>query len=167
MSISVEKRSFRVQYETGYKINNISLVKSYIVPKKIEVEKQIRKGFATKKTNEQFQSQISINNVILDPSYEDEKFYYFDFKLIREMLRDIIPTNEEENDLMRLEEMLTYNSLCAQNAYKELLKEGGKDIFNNTIFTNQDLQVKLITKCRNKFIDLEEEYYVSDVHKNK
>ena len=37
--------------------------------------------------------------------------------------------------------------------------------WNNTVFTNQDIEIKLVTKCRNKFIELEEEYYVSDIHK--
>jgi hypothetical protein len=82
------------------------------------------------------------------------------------MLRDIIPTNEEENEMSNLETMIAYNSLCAHNAYKNILNDKEcKNIFNNTIFTNQDIQIKLITKCRNKFIELEEEYYVSDIHK--
>jgi hypothetical protein len=166
MSIKAERRGFRVQLETGYKINNISLVKSYIVPKKVEVEKVLRKGFSSKKTTETFEVNLSINGVQISPSYEDEKYYYFDFHMIREMLRDVIPTNEEENEMVRLENMLAYNGLCAQNAYKNLLKEGGKKIFTDTIFTNQDLEVKLLTKCKNKFFELEEEYYTSDVHKN-
>jgi hypothetical protein len=160
--VETEKRAFRVQIETGFKINNISLVKCYIVPKKIEVMKK-----KNLKMKESYECKLSINNTIIEPSHEDEKFYYFDFKEIRNYLREIIPMDEHETNLSNLETMLTYNSLCAQNAYKELMKESNfKEIFNTTIFTNQDLEVKLITKCKNQFIDLEEEYYRSDVHQN-
>ena len=155
-----DRRSFRVQFETGYKINNISLVKSYIIPKKVEVDNGKIKG-----KKEIYDFKLSINGVIIEHSYEDEKFYYFDFKNIRDMLRDIIPTNEEENEMSNLETMIAYNSLCAHNAYKNILNDKEcKNIFNNTIFTNQDIEIKLVTKCRNKFIELEEEYYVSDIH---
>jgi hypothetical protein len=164
----VDRRGFRVQIETGYKVNNISLVKAYIIPKKVEVEKIVRKNNPPVKTKENFTYKLSMNGVVLDHSYEDENFYYFDFKMIREFLRDVLPLDQESNQLIRLEEMLTYNSLCAQNAYKALLKlNNRKEIFNNNIFTNQDLEVKIITKCKNKFLDLEEEYYKSDIHSNK
>lgn len=140
-------RSFRVQYQNEYKIGNISLVSKYIIPKVSRYDSY----------------KIDINGVVLDESYSDKENIYFDFARIREELRDIIPMTKQENDMSALETTLAYNSLCAMNAYKTL----PKSVFNNTIFTNQDLCVKLIPKGEfKKTIELQEEYYVSDVHKN-
>jgi phosphoribulokinase len=150
-TFKTETRSFRVQAATEYKIPNISLVSKYIVP--------------MDKKNRDF--RLNINGVEVESSYQDKNNIYFDFKEIRDRLRDIIPMTKEENDLAALETTFQYNSLCAMNAYKYLPKY----VFNESIFTNQDLAVYLITKkldiTDNNFIEMSEEYYVSDIHRNK
>lgn len=144
---STQTRAFRVQYQTDYKVNNISLVAKYIIPKVKRYDSY----------------KLNINGVILDESYSDKNNIYFDFERIRSELREVIPMTKQENDLVALENMLAYNSLCAMNAYKTL----PKNVFNDTIFTNQDLCVKLIVKGEFKqVVEMQEEYYVSDVHKS-
>lgn len=145
--VKTETRSFRVQSTNGYKIPNISLVTKYIVPKD--------------KKNKDY--RLHINGVTLESSYTDTNSVYFDFKEIRDRLRDIIPMSKEENDLAALETTFQYNSLCAMNAYKYL----PKSCFNESIFTNQDLAVFIVPQKGENVIEMSEEYFVSDVHRNK
>lgn len=150
MSIKTETRSFRVQAANNYKIPNISLVSKYIVPKD--------------KKNHDY--RLNINGVELESSYQDNSNIYFDFKEIRDRLRDIIPMSKEENDLSALETTFAYNSLCAMNAYKYLPRK----VFNESIFTNQDLSVCVIPQkmdSNNKVIEMSEEYYISDIHRKQ
>jgi hypothetical protein len=141
-----DTRAFRVQAQDNYKIKNISLVSKYIVPK-------VKRSDAFK---------LNINGVDIEESYSDKDNIYFDFEHIRNGFRDLIPMTKEENDMCALETMLAYNALCAMNAYKTL----SKPVFNNTIFTNQDLSVRLINMNSHKDqIEMKEEYYISDVHK--
>jgi len=76
----------------------------------------------------------------------------------------LIPINEKDNDFIALETTFSFNSLQAQHHYKYL----NKTSLNNSIFINSDLEIYISpVNFLPQFIELEEEYYVSDIHIEK
>ena len=143
----LEKREFKVFHNTRYKINNVGLTKSY------RIKRKDRKLY-----------KMLINGVYISPSTINDNYVVFDFSVLREKYRDIIPMNEKEHEYVALETTFAFNGFAATHHYKYL----DKDCFNHSIFINSDLEVFIIpVNWSPQFIELEEEYYVSDVHRDK
>jgi len=143
----LEKRDFKVFHNTKYKINNVSLCKS------LKIIRKDRKLY-----------KIIINGVYISPSSIYDNYIVFDFSILREKYRELIPINEKDNDFIALETTFSFNSLQAQHHYKYL----NKTSLNNSIFINSDLEIYISpVNFLPQFIELEEEYYVSDIHIEK
>jgi len=143
----LEKREFKVFNNTKYKINNVGLTKSY------RIQRKDRKLY-----------KMIINGVYISPSSITDNHVIFDFSVLREKYRDIIPMNERENDYVALETTFAFNGLTAYQHYKYL----DKTCFNNSIFLNPELEAYIVPiNWTPQFIEIEEEYYVSDIHIEK
>ena len=96
------------------------------VPKYILNSKEIRVPYV-----------LCINGIDVEPSERTSNYLIWNFESIRNEIRDIIPLSQRENDLIRLEETLAYNSVMAQKFYSVDLKE-----LMNCVFTSE-LQIGL------------------------
>ena len=142
-----KKRTFYLK-KGDYIIKNLSLVKSY----NVKFENSPKSVF------------INFNEVLIKPTSQNGNEYYFDFTEIRNNLRDIVPNSDEENNLYRLEDAFSYNSLLAYDYYTYLPNQ----VFHNSIFFDgNELRAFIVCDGYDKDIDIEEEYYESDRYRNK
>lgn len=121
----------------------------------IKVPKELINLYKKKNINPYY---ICINGVDVAPSSCTNTKLIWDFEVIRNNLRDVIPITKEENDLLRLEETLKYNSASAQEYYSLPF-----ETLMNTVFTSE-LQIGLRPSFKNfpPKIEAEETVYLSD-----
>jgi len=111
--------------------------------------------------------KLFINDVeikLSKPLSENPMFITWNFKDIREYIRNLDPDNEEEVLLKRLEQTFVYNGLKAIQFYSGL----NHDDLANTIFTlDLDIYFKLDCSAKNppKAIPISDRYITSDIRK--
>ena len=148
MSISTETREIKCEVKDNYKFKNVSLFTSLKVVKN---EKERLKKIC-----------LCINNVDILPTSETAYHYVFDVKILREYNRDVFGFTEEEHELIRLETTFVYNSLKAISHYKN----ASTDLLSNSIFSDElEIYFKVACSTIPAFITVEEEYVISDIHK--
>jgi hypothetical protein len=121
------------------------------------------KSLKIKKSRELRSITIRVNGVDLSPSSESGTHYTFDFAAIRNTCRNAFGFTKEENDLICIEETFAHNAFLAMQYYKAVPVTE----FKNTVFTSA-LQLAFIPKQYTKEIkdiEVEEEYYLSDVNR--
>jgi len=146
--MSISTREIKCEVKDNYKFKNVSLFTSLKVVKN---EKERLKKIC-----------LCINNVDIIPTSETAEHYVFDVKILREYNRDVFGFTEEEHELIRLETTFVYNSLKAISHYRN----SSTDLLSNSIFSDElEIYFKVACSTTPAFITVEEEYVVSDIHK--
>jgi len=106
---------------------------------------------------------LSINGVDFNPTETTKKYWVWDIKTIRDKCRDILfPEDDQESNMKRIEANFVYNGLKSIQFYSNL----SHDDLQNSIFSiDLDINFKLESDHKPKFINGIQTYIVSDVHK--
>ena len=142
------KRTYKLDKTTNFKFRNICLIKTLTIKKNKDIK----------------DIYMVVNGVTIKPSKTSSNSVFFDFKKIREYMRDLLGLDEDEVLLSRLENTFVYNDLKAMSFYKSV----DHTLLKNYLFSNDELNIvfNVIAAKLPNYLDVEEEYIVSDLNNN-
>jgi hypothetical protein len=134
-------RSFKIIKKEAYAYKHTSCIKSIKVKRHRQLQQLI----------------LCINGVYLKCTNSDTNYYYWDFKDLRDNIREYLGETPYENECMCLEKMFTYNQLKAIQHYTLDYNE-----LKSSIFTNECI-VQFVPDNQNiDTLEAEEVIYYSD-----
>jgi hypothetical protein len=141
-------RKFKIFHKEDYAYKNTSLIKS------IKVNR-------TKDTKKIKACLLCINNVPLEPNIATDKYWIWDFEIIREDIRELFGETKRENELLSLESTFVFNSLKAIQHYTQ-----NKEVLKGSVFTSA-LRLQFLPDTEVEMLEADEIVYASDIQKNQ
>ena len=139
--MTTETRKSYFKLDQNYVYTNVCLLKS------IEIFKQDDCPLFS----------LSINGIIIDPSLATKTSYIWNASDVRNILRN----DFDNNNYIKLESTLTYNSLKALDYYSEV----DNDLFQDCFFTKELLIQLHPSSGKAPFFEAQETVYKSDASK--
>ena len=137
---TTKEREFKIYRNEEYAYKNTSCIKSFQLKK----DKKLKDIF------------LAINGVIINPSKITQTDIIWDFKDIRNNIRDLFGETPKETELLSLESMISYNSLKAIQHYSLQ-----KDELKSSVFTS-NLIVQFVPNPPLDVIEVSETVFISD-----
>ena len=148
---NIKRRRTWVKYENSWKYINVCMIRDWKI----------------KRVPNLTDLQVSINGVSIKPSSKNDQYFVFNFPTLRAKWFELLGQTSIECDLIALEDACMYNQLAAIGQYSQVPKASMK----GSLFTNElNIVFQPVWKTRSKQhaskLEVIEEYYISDVHRN-
>jgi hypothetical protein len=144
--MNTKERSLKIYKKEEYAYKNTSCIKSISINRPRNVKYML----------------LAINGIAIEPSSSTPSKWTWDFKIIREKIRDLFGETKHETNLIALESNFTYNSLKAIQHYTL-----SKDELKSSIFTT-GLIVQFVPSTPSaEILEGNEIVYISDQQKEQ
>jgi hypothetical protein len=144
--MNTKERSFKIYKKEEYAYKNTSCIKSITITRPRNVKYML----------------LAINGVTIEPSSANPSSWTWDFKVIREKIRDLFGETKHETNLLALETTFTYNALKAIQHYTL-----PNDDLKSSIFTSGLIVQFVPSSPSAEILEASETVYISDQQNSK
>lgn len=139
--MNTKDRSFKIYKKEEYAYKNTSCIKSITITRPRNVKYML----------------LAINGVTIEPSSANTSSWTWDFKVIREKIRDLFGETKHETNLLALESTFTYNALKAIQHYTLT-----NDDLKSSVFTSGLIVQFVPSSPSAEILEASEIVYMSD-----
>ncbi len=139
--MNTKDRSFKIYKKEEYAYKNTSCIKSITITRPRNVKYML----------------LAINGVTIEPSSANTSSWTWDFKVIREKIRDLFGETKHETNLLALESTFTYNALKAIQHYTLT-----NDDLKSSVFTSGLIVQFVPSSPSAEILEASETVYMSD-----